>query len=138
MANIAEVLKHWVSSATSNRTGRTTSSLSAYAPGEFIGKESNDSGIQVGEISRIFETMVLTLTVNYRSFSIFLTFMSFNFVIGYYNPSFLQLARALSAGLSSSIDSWKGSLESLVGGNTEKTNKVLALFTSVEQTLAKF
>jgi len=51
------------------------------------------------------------------------------------NDTFVQLERALSAGLYSSIDAWKGSLESMIGGDQRKTKQVLSLFTNIQQTL---
>lgn len=54
------------------------------------------------------------------------------------NDSANQLASALSSGLSSQIDMWKGSLESLVGDHLGKTERVLARFSDVESALDMF
>jgi len=49
------------------------------------------------------------------------------------SDSSLQLARALSTGLNSSIDAWKGSLESIVGGDMEKKKELISLFNHIEK-----
>lgn len=52
--------------------------------------------------------------------------------------SVAQLTRELNNGLNSNIDEWKATLESLVGGDYQKINECMTLFTDVERMLETF